>query len=177
MLSGLTDLGQLKLVDAQSEQLVERKGKCALQCRRGGHTGSQGNVACEDRVEPLDVATSLDDLPADTEDITCPAGFRRSLFGQTELGIVAQVEGVSTHRACAIRLDLGNHALIHRTREDETAVVIGVLTDQVDSPRGGEEASLGLKQFLEFYADLLLHSFHAFLTRFYFLAGLLPINA
>ena len=63
------------------------------------------------------------------------AGTWSFLVIERELSIVLQIDGVSTDGACAVGSEFGNHALFHCSWEHETAVVVGVFADEVDSAR------------------------------------------
>ena len=63
----LTDAGQLKLVDAQLQQVVQCKGVSAFECGRRGHPGTQGHIARECGVERFHAATPLDDFTANAK--------------------------------------------------------------------------------------------------------------
>lgn len=51
------------------------------------------------------------------------------------MGHVLQVDGVDVAGLLSVGPDLSHDALLHSAREHETAVVVGVLTDKVDSSR------------------------------------------
>ena len=133
MLRGLSDFCQLELIDSKLEQIVKGKGVCTFQCGRGRHPGSQWHIAGKRRIESLDSTPALDNLAAYSEDITCPTCLRCVFFAEAELYIIVQVDGESANFVRPVRFDFGYHAFINGTGENETAIVVGVLANEVDA--------------------------------------------
>ena len=157
MFRALADLSQLELVDVVPEQLVDSESERAL--KRGGRrkAGAKGNISGENAVETLDFATSFDGLPADTEDVTSPLLFRLVLFFEAKLGTLVIVNRESPDFVCPVGLDLCHYTAINCSREHITTVVVGVLTDKIDSSGRGKNLTLGLVQGLEFFPDSGFH--------------------
>ena len=106
------------------------------------------------RVEATDLAATLLDLAADAEDVACPGLLRSILLSETELCALAQVKGIGAYPVGAVEADLSDHSLVYRTGEDEGTVVVGVLPDEVDTYRGGEEDARLAIELGELAADL-----------------------
>ena len=66
VLRGLTDAGQLELVDAELQQIVEREGKSALQGCRRRHSRANRHVAVKHSVEAFEFVAPLDVVEDDT---------------------------------------------------------------------------------------------------------------
>ena len=155
MLGSLTDLRHVPLREAEREEVIKCEGEGALQCSRRRHPCAQRYIACEDRVEASDLAATLLDLTAYTEDVACPGLAGCILFLEAELSGFAEVECESTDAVRAIGADLSDHSLVDSAGEDEGAVVVGVLTDEVDTARRRVEGTGFAVEGCELVADSL----------------------
>ena len=155
VLSSLTDLRHVPLGEAEGEEIIQSKGKGALQCCRRRHPCAKGYITSEDRVEACDLASTLLDLTTDTEDIACPRLARCVLFLETELCRFVEVKGEGTDTICTIGADLCDHSLVDGSGEDEGAIVVGVLTDEVDTTRRSVEGTGFAIEGCELVADSL----------------------
>ena len=157
VLGGLPDFRQLELVDTEVEQLVQGERVGALQRGGGGHARPEGHVAREYGVEAAWLAAALAYLAAYAEDVARPAGRGGFLLGQPELGVIVEVECEGAYLVRPVGLDFRDHALVHGAGEDEAAVVVRVLANQVDTAGRGVKDALAMKQLVEFLFDFLFH--------------------
>ena len=155
VLRSLTDLSHVPLGETEGEEVIEGKGKGALQRCRRRHPCAKGHITSEDRIEACDLATTLLDLTADTEDVACPRLARRILFLETELCRFVQVKGEGADTIRTIGADLCDHSLVDGPGEDEGAIVVGVLTDEVDTTRRSVEGTGFAVEGCELVADSL----------------------
>jgi hypothetical protein len=155
VLGSLTDLRHVPLREAEREEIIKCEGEGALQRSRRRHPCAQRYIACEDRVEASDLAATLLDLTAYAEDVACPRLAGGILFLETELSGFAEVECESTDAVRTIGADLSDHSLVDSAGEDEGAVVVGVLTDEVDTARRRVEGTGFAVERCELVADSL----------------------
>lgn len=158
MFGGLTDTGKLELVDGVAvEHIVHGEREAAFESGRGGKTGSEGHIACEDGVEALDFTATLDDFAADSEDIAGPLLGGSILFAETEFGVFVDVDGEDADGIGAVGGDFGHDYFIDGAGEHEAAVIVGVFADKVDTSGGGIESAFLAEFLLEDGADFFLH--------------------
>ena len=81
------------------------------------------------------------------DDETCDSIISR--LYNTESYLVLQVDRVGANVASAVSLQLGNHSLLNSTWEHVTVVVVGVLTDEVDTAWRGINISGGAVEVLD----------------------------
>ena len=160
MLGALAYLGEFELVDSVVEEFVEGECEGAFQGCGGAEACAEGNVTCEDGVESFHLAAALDGFPADAEDVAGPLLVRLVLFLEAELHVFVIVEREGAHLGRAVDLHFRHDTAVDGAGEHVTAVVVGVLTDQVDPAGRCEHRPFGTEQSLEFFLDLRLHSFH-----------------
>ena len=158
MLSALADLSQFEFVDlVVVEQVVEGKGKARLQGCRRRKARAQRYIAGKYRVKALYRAATLNRLAANAKDIACPLLLRCVFLIEAELAVGVHVHTVNTHLIGAVDVDCSHDVLIDSTREHKTAVIVGVLTNQVNTSRRCIYHAIGAKALLELFFNLLFH--------------------
>ena len=117
-----------------AEDVVQTAGEAALHSGTRRHTGSQGHVAGKGNVETLDGNAKFLELLGDTIDIACPRSLGAVGVAEFEVHTVLQVDGISHNGVfSSISSHFCSDTLVDGAREDESAVVIGMLTNQVDT--------------------------------------------
>ena len=142
VLSGLAHLCQCELVEfVVAEQVIQ--GVCigAFQSCRWWHAGSQRNVSGKSRIESFHIDATLNHLAAYAKDVACPAGAWSVFLVQSKLHVIFQVDGVGAYLVGPIGFELCHHAFVDGSREYESAIVVGMLTDEVDTSGRGIQCS------------------------------------
>ena len=116
-----------------AEEVVQCKGKAALEGCARRHACTERHVTIECCVEALDIYAEALHLLHDAIDITCPACARALRVVNLELYAVFKVDGVEHDGVCAVGADFGHDAFVYCTGEDETAVVVGVFANEINS--------------------------------------------
>ena len=164
VLGRLSDQRDLETLQSQVEQIVEREAEAALQSGRRRHSGAEGHIAREDGVETTHLFATFGHLPAHAEYVARP--LLRGLVDllEAELRRLAQIQSEGAHPVGAVEADLAVHRLVDGSRQNETAVIVGVFADQVDATgRGVDRTRRAVKRF-EFFSDFRgIHTF-MFLT-------------
>ena len=125
--------------------------------RAGAQAGAQGHVARKHGVEALDLAAALDRLAAHAEDVAGPLLAGRILFLEAEFHELVEVDGIGPDLLGAVDLDLGHDAAVDGAGEHVTAVVVGVLADEVDTAGGGVQVAGFAEEGLELFLDFRFH--------------------
>ena len=158
MFGGLAYACQLELVYLIIvEQVVEGEGEAALEGCRRAEAGAEGNVAGKDGVEAFDTSAAFDDFAADAKDVACPLCLGGVLLGQAELGAVVHVGRVEAHAVGAVGAYVGHDDFVDGAGEDEAAVVVGVLADEVDAAGRGVEGAFAAKFFFKKGFEFIFH--------------------
>ena len=155
VLGSLTDLRHIPLGEAEGEEVIKSESEGTFKCRRRRHPCAQRHIASEDRIKACNLTATLLDLTADTEDVACPRLLRCILFLEAKFSGFTEVKGEGTDTVGTIGADLSDHSLVNRTREDEGTVVVGVLTDEVDTTRRSVEGTGFAVERCELVADSL----------------------
>lgn len=171
MLGSLSDFGQGHAVNvAFTEEIVHSEGKTAFKCCGAGHTGTEGNIAGKGTIEALDRYAECHHFAADAEDVAEVHGAGPLLIVEGKLCVVLQVNRVGAHDTCTVGLDFSYHTLLDCAGENETAIIVGVLTDEVDTAgRGINITGSAVEVFDETAAYIVDSEFHG--DRFYFIVG------
>ena len=114
-------------------KVVESESKARFECSGAAHSGTEGNIAGESRVESFDGYAECHHFAANTEDVARPSCRGTCFIVERELHVVFQVDGISANRARAIGLNLGDDALLYGAGENESVVIVSVLADEVDT--------------------------------------------
>ena len=135
VLSGLSGKSHIPLVDlVVAKDVVQTAGEATLHSGAAGHAGTKGNVAGKGDVEALDGYTEFLHLEGDAVDVASPRSAGTSGVVQVEVHTVLQVDGIGHHGVFrAVGAHFGHDAFIDSTGEHETAVVVGVLANEVDT--------------------------------------------
>ena len=149
VLGGLPDAGQLELVDAEVQQVVECKGESALQGCRRRHSRANRHIAVKHGVEAFELVTPLNDLAAHAENIVGPMLVRMVFLIHAKLAVLFLVDGVGANFVRPVELDDSMDALVDGAGENIAAVVVGVFANQVDAPRRSVDNALIVKALLE----------------------------
>ncbi len=142
VLGPLGQLDQGQAVEAQAEHVVEGEGQAALDRRRRGHPGADGNVPAEDAVEAADLVPGPQELVDDALKVVGPA--QRGAVEAAELAAELLVEVARDEMADVVGTRGGGEddGLVGGPGQDEALVVVGVLADEVDAARGDDEERL-----------------------------------
>ena len=138
VLGALAYLGKFKEVNPVAKKVVERKGEAALECGRRRQTCSKRHIPCKNCIKALNLSAALDGLAAHAEDVAAPLLLRLILLVEPEAAGGIVIQGIEIDPGTAVRLDLGNYALVYGSRENVSPVVVCMLTDKVDSSCGSE---------------------------------------
>ena len=121
-----------------AKEVVQTTGEAALHSGAGRHTGTEGHIASKGNVETLDGNTQLLEFLGDTIDITCPRSLGACRVAELEVHTVFQIDGVCHYGIFrTIDTHLGGDTLVNCTGEYESSVIVGVLTNQVNTSRRG----------------------------------------
>ena len=118
-----------------AEEVVECIGIATFKSCRRGHACSVRHIASEGCVESLYGYSEYHHFACHPKDVTEVAGPWSFLIVEGEFCIVFQVNGIGTDGTCSVRTDFGYHALLYCSWEDESSVVVGVFTNEVDASR------------------------------------------
>ena len=138
MFSSLTHFSQFELINLVfTEQFIQCKSIRTFQGSRRRHTCTQRHITGESSIESFYVYAAFNHFTAYTEDISCPACAWSVFFVQTEFYIIFQVDRISSYFISTVRFDFGNHTFVYCTRKYESAVVVSVFANQVNTSRRG----------------------------------------
>src|SRR5437588_6965737 len=157
VLSMLAQHGEVLFRNPELEEFIKReRGGSFDRCRRREPT-CQRDISCKRAPERWDFIALLFRCPDDTARVVCP----RPLALAKELAFLLKVGGVELRITMSYRQ--GN-ATVYCAGQDESAIVISMLADQVDSPRGaGNQGRLFPKLFLICLNGTLLSLPHQYL--------------
>ena len=127
-------------------------------------SGSEGNIPRESAVESLDLAAALENLAANSEYVTGPVLLGLILLSKAELDIFVVVDRECLDFVSSIGLDLDHDTAVDGSREHVAAIIVGMLTNKVDSSGGGEHLTFSLVQGFKFLPDFGFH-FHNYAIR------------
>ena len=122
----------------------EGPGGGHLQRGRGRKPRPQRHVAGQHAFPALELHAGVLQAPGHALEVLDPAGLLVLQAGDIELADFLVVDRVDIHAAVASRPQGDPGGPIDGQRQHEAVVVIGVLADQVDSPRGPHDKSGGL---------------------------------
>ena len=155
VLGALSYSCQFEFVYSVAEKLVESESKSTFKRCGRRHAGSERNVSGENRVETSHFAASLLGFAANSENISCPRLRRSIFFLESEFAIFVEVQRKCPHLVSAVESDFSHHTLVDGTREHETAVIVSVFTDEIDSARRCEPLAFSPEESCKFVADCL----------------------
>ena len=124
------------------EQFVEGEGEAAFQCRRGAHAGAQGYVAAIDGIEALDLHAGGHQLAHYAVDVAEVHGLGPLRVVDAEGTGHVHVDGIEVDGRGVVWTYGGRDAHVDGAGEDEAAVIVGVLADEVDAAGGGKELAV-----------------------------------
>ena len=75
---------------------------------------------------------------------------RPLLVADAERAFLTKVDGIDIDLVATVGADNSRNRLFHSTRKDKTAIVVGMLANEVDAARSGEGDTLATETFLEF---------------------------
>ena len=159
VLRHLAYLCKFELVYTVLVDVLDGKCKCALKSRRRRQSGSEGNVSRKHGVESGHLAALLDGLAADSEDVAGPGLGRLVLLIEAELHLFVIVKGESSHPVGPVDFDFRYDAAVDGSGEDISSVVVGVLTDKVDTAGGSVLDTAFTEKVFEFLVDSGSHNF------------------
>ena len=117
-----------------AEDVVQTAGEAALHSGTRRHTCTKGHVASKGDVEALDGNAELLELLSDAVDIACPRSLGAGRIVELEVYTILQVDSVGHHGIFStVGAHLGCDALVDSTWEDEATIIVGMLTNEVDT--------------------------------------------
>ena len=158
VLRALANLSQLELLYSVAVDLIDGIGKYAFQGCRGAEAGAQRNVTGKHGIESLHLAAPLEGFPAHAKHVAGPGLFGFVLFLEAELHHFVKINGIDFYFVRSIGLDSRHDAKINGAGEHIAAIVVRMLTNQVDAPAGHIKGSFLTKKALEFFLDLCFHN-------------------
>lgn len=158
MLGRLADARKLKFVDGVAvEEIVESESEAAFKGGRGAEACAERHIAGENGVETLDFAATFDYLAADAEDISCPLLGGSVLFLQSEFSVFIDVDRENAHLLGTVGGDFRHDDFVDGSGKHESAVIVGVFADEIDTSCRRVDDSVFAESFLEDRVDFLLH--------------------
>ncbi len=133
MLRCLTGKHHVPFRDRTMEEIVQPKCKTTLQRCRRRHTCAQRYIAGKNGIKTFHIHAALDQFAGDTIDEAETGCLGTLGVIDRPFGIVLQIHRIGANSVRTVRTDDRHDTLLHRTREDETAIIIRVLTDEVDT--------------------------------------------
>ena len=128
-------------VDSQAEQLVEAVDGCRGERRRRTQSGSDGHIALDEHLEPAGQQVSQF---VDCSGYIGAPGPRTGFgaFGKRVRDPLVELRGVQDHRIVSARPQRRVCTPVDRHRQHESLVVIRVIPDQIDAPRGTHDKNI-----------------------------------
>ena len=156
MFGHLADFRQLSPIEAQSEQVIQRKTHGTFQSRRRGESGPQRHIAPKSHIKSRNLRSAFFHLFDHPVNIAGPL-LSRFFAGHIQVYRLIVIDRVEMAYLTAIGFNSHIDRLVDGSGHHKAHVIIGVFADQIDPARRRIQRSSLAKMLFEFFLQFCLH--------------------